>query len=598
FRLYHKLAGMTGTAATEADEFNSIYHTDVVVIPTYRQVVRDDRPDMIYKSQAAKYSAIAQFVATLHEQGQPILIGTRSIENNQIISNFLTRKKIKHNLLNAKNHEKEAFVIADAGKKGMITVATNIAGRGVDIILGGAQPELKDFRLPTKSNKKQSLPQKYQHLKLPPAINPANYDLARYDQALKKWQTDHDEVVKLGGLCVIGSERHESRRIDNQLRGRAGRLGDPGMSQFFVSLEDEIMRIFGGEQISKVMEMLKIPEDQPIQHSMVSKSIESAQVKVEAFFFDQRKRLVEFDDVMNKHREIIYKRRRRLLELADPLVTDKDNLSSDSTGTDVVTLEQEIKGYLHKAVEDLVSQSLFEDEITEDSISQLMTEFESIVPFDEASQSKIKKKMVSLADVQQIQDELIHIIDQVYQSRQTSLGAEMMSLLERYVILSTIDEKWIDHLDQMDSLKDGIWLRGDKQTVLAEYKKESFAMFEELIGTIESTVARRVFRIHPARPQDMPSKELLKQAQYQKENINEPLAKEVADAQTPTGVLAPKTKAGSTSDLAQALKNAGSVTTIGQGVRQAKIGRNSPCPCGSGLKYKDCGLIDAKEHRL
>ncbi len=594
FRMYQKLAGMTGTAATEADEFNQIYDTDVVVIPTYREVVRQDQADVIYKTQAAKYSAIAKMVEELNAKGQPVLIGTRSIENNQIISQFLRRKKIQHNLLNAKNNEREAFIIADAGKKGTITLATNIAGRGVDIVLGGAKPELKDYRKKTKSSKKSKLPKKFEHLQLAPSINPANYDLDAYDKALKQWQKDHDEVVAAGGLCVIGSERHESRRIDNQLRGRAGRLGDPGLSQFFVSLEDEIMRIFGGEQISKIMDMLKIAEDQPIQHGMVGKSIESAQVKVESFFFDQRKRLVEFDDVMNKHREIIYKRRRRLLEIADGQLQEQTDTQDDQ---ELETLQDEIKSYLKDEIEVIANSYLPRDDEDQDNVDHLMAEFVGIVPFDEKSQQQIKKRLIKKHNLEELQDELWEIVEKVYQSREVNFGEEMTGQLERYVILSTIDEKWIDHLDQMDSLKDGIWLRGDKQTVLAEYKKESFGMFESLINSVESTIARRVFRIQPSRQQPVKTQVMLDQAKYKKDDINEPLAKEVADAQTPTGALAPKSTSGDISDLARALRSAGSVSTSSQGARKAKVGRNSLCPCGSGLKYKDCGLIGAKEHQ-
>ena len=241
--MYHKLSGMTGTALTESEEFNQIYHTDVLAIPTNVPVIRQDRPDQIYKNTAAKYSAIIREVERIHATGQPILIGTRSIEHNQIISNFLRRKKIEHQVLNAKNHEKEAFIIADAGKDGAITVATNIAGRGVDIVLGGAKPELKDFRKSRLTKKKSSVPVAFKDLDLPSSINPANYQLKEYAQALKDWQQAHEKVVAVGGLAIIGTERHESRRIDNQLRGRAGRQGDPGSSQFFVSLDDEIMRI-------------------------------------------------------------------------------------------------------------------------------------------------------------------------------------------------------------------------------------------------------------------------------------------------------------------------------------------------------------------
>ncbi len=604
FRMYDKLSGMTGTAATEADEFNQIYATDVVVIPTYRPIVRKDRPDVVYKTQAAKFSAIARQVEKVNEKGQPILIGTRSIEYNQIISDFLRRKKVKHKILNAKNHEKEAFIIADAGKKGSITVATNIAGRGVDIILGGAKPELKDYRKEERTDKQQELPKKYQHLSIPPSLNPANYDLDAYAQAVADWQAAHDEVVKSGGLHVIGSERHESRRIDNQLRGRSGRLGDPGSSQFFVSLEDEIMRIFGGEQISKVMDFLKIDEDQPIEHSMISKSIESAQVKVETFFFDQRKRLVEFDDVMNKHREIIYKRRRRLLEQSMQELEEKEPEGSESENEEVelepvkdqTSLKDEIREYLEDEIAVIVNSYLPRNEEEEASYEDLVNEFIKIVPFDEKSQQELESRLQQLESEAEVKAELNGIVDKVYQTREKTVGEELMRQLERHVVLSTIDEKWIDHLDQMAALKDGIWLRGDKQTVLSEYKKEAFAMFEGLINNTELTVARRIFRVQPVSRPVSPAKNLLDQAEYQKEDIHEELSKEVADAQVPTGALAPKSVSGNTSDLASALRGAGAVTNPGRGTSKSKVGRNDPCPCGSGLKYKECGLIDSPEH--
>ena len=279
FRMYHKLSGMTGTALTESEEFNQIYQTDVLGIPTNKPVVRIDSSDKVYKNTAAKYSAIVRRVEEINQLGRPILIGTRSIEHNQIISNFLKRKKITHQLLNAKNHEKEAFIIADAGKEGAITVATNIAGRGVDIVLGGAKPELKDYRKTKKSKKQGKLKAEFKNLGLPSSINPDNYKLADYARALKEWQEAHNRVVELGGLAIVATERHESRRIDNQLRGRSGRQGDPGSSEFFVSLDDEIMRIFGGDQIAKVMNFLQIEDDQAIENNMVSKAIESAQSK-------------------------------------------------------------------------------------------------------------------------------------------------------------------------------------------------------------------------------------------------------------------------------------------------------------------------------
>jgi len=290
FRMYEKLAGMTGTAATESEEFRFIYKLDVVIIPTNKQVVRTDYPDVVYKTTRAKYTAIAEEIASLNKKGTPVLVGTTSISKNEVVASLFKRKGIPHQVLNAKNHEREAMIIADAGKIGGVTIATNIAGRGVDIVLGGSKPDKHAFK-----------------------------DDKAYEKELEKWQADHDEVVDLGGLFVIGTERHESRRIDNQLRGRSGRQGDPGASRFYVALDDDIMRLFGGEQVSRLMDVFKLPEDVPLEHGMVSRAIEQSQVKVEGFHFDSRKHVVEYDDVMNKQREIIYKRRFNVLKLAETL---------------------------------------------------------------------------------------------------------------------------------------------------------------------------------------------------------------------------------------------------------------------------------------
>ena len=559
FRMYQKLSGMTGTAATEAEEFNKIYNVPVLIVPTNKPIIRDDKPDVVYKTQAAKYSAITKAVEEIHQDGRPILIGTRSIEHNQIIANFLKRKKIPHNVLNAKNHEKEAFIISDAGRRGAITVATNIAGRGVDIVLGGAKPDLKDFRL--KSGK--------------------GYKEKSYQKALDKWQKDHDDVVETGGLYIIGTERHESRRIDNQLRGRSGRQSDPGSSLFFLSLEDEIMRIFGGEQISKMMDFLKIEESQPIEHGMVSKAIESAQVKVEGFFFDQRKRLVDFDDVMNKQREIIYKRRRRLLETAE-------NSDQDS-------LKEQIGEYLENQTEALVSLHAPQD-FSDEEYEILINEFTKIIPFDEKSQKTLQKTIGELTEPDEIKQKFLEIIHQTYQKKEETVGINQMRQMERVVTLSTVDEKWMDHLDEVESLRDGIWLRGDKQTVLSEYKKEAFTMFEQLVHSIENTIANRIFRIQfgASQPVRVDPTQMIEQ----KEDINEPLAKEVQDATPPTARRKPSSTKGNIKDLASALGSAKANTKVpGSDLQKAKVGRNNPCPCGSGLKYKKCGLIGAPQHQ-
>lgn len=595
FRLYEKLSGMTGTAVTESEEFKQIYNLDVLVVPTNQNVQRNDKADVVYKTTAAKYSAITKAVEEIHAKGQPILIGTRSIEHNQIISNFLKRKKIPHEVLNAKNNEREAFIISDAGRKGSITVATNIAGRGVDIVLGGATPELKDFRkatLTTKTELDAKTKALVSELRLPPSINPNNYKLAEYAKALKTWKKDHDEVVEAGGLYIIGTERHESRRIDNQLRGRAGRQGDPGVSQFFLSLEDEIMRIFGGEQISKIMDFLKMDEDQPIEHNMVSKAIESAQVKVEGFFFDQRKRLVEFDDVMNTHRDIIYKRRRRLLEAGS--ITDTSEDSTDDTSED--SLKSKVLQYVQDEIRTSVSLRAPEN-FTEDEYDAIIKEFVKIIPFDDASQRHMVSEISKMEDTEEIVEKLFEIAKNAYEQREQKIGVQQARLLDRFVCISSIDEKWMDHLDQMDSLRDGIWLRGDKKTVLSEYKKESFSMFEQLIASIESTIALRIFRVQLQQQQTQQPAIDLSKAKEIKDDINESLAKEVADATVPSAAQAPRSTRGTSNDLAAALANAKGGSKPKPGVAVAKINRNAPCPCGSGLKYKKCGLINAPEHK-
>lgn len=596
FRLYQKLSGMTGTAITEAAEFKEIYNLDVLSVPTHRPVVREDRPDVVYKTASAKYTAIADEVERLHAEGRPVLIGTKSIEHNQMIANFLKRKKVPHQVLNAKNHEKEAFIIADAGKKGSITVATNIAGRGVDIVLGGSKPEIKDFR--KKRLTKDKVPSqvsleaiKKYNLQLPPVMNPNNYNLDEYAEALAVWQRDHDEVVALGGLHILGTERHESRRIDNQLRGRAGRQGDQGSSQFFVALEDEIMRIFGGEQIAKVMDFLRIEENQPIEHNMVSKSIESAQVRVETFFFDQRKRLVEYDDVLNKQREIIYERRRRLLETA----TAED---PDSTG-----LKEQILEYIKDEISSLVTLHA-PSEYDENGFHQLIVEFSKIIPFDQSSQNRIAGQLKDVNSTEEIQEKLTKIALDTYESKEKIVGNDEMRHLENIITISTIDEKWMDHLDSVDSLRQGIWLRGDKRTALSEYKKEAFGMFESLIANVESTIARTIYRAERIRPQQL--QQDFSKAVEQKAPSEGLLESSVADPAVATGLvtgLAPAQQApagisGKKSDFASALKTAKISSSRTQpGVKKAKISRNEPCPCGSGLKYKKCGLINAPEHR-
>lgn len=599
FRLYTKLSGMTGTAVTEAEEFGKIYNLEVLAIPTDKTVVRKDLSDVIYKTQTAKYSALIKEVEDRHKTGQPVLIGTKSIENNQIIANFLKRRNVPHQVLNAKNHEKEAYIIADSGKKNSITVATNIAGRGVDIVLGGSKPEIKDFRKKSTTKSATKDEEKLaKELRLPPSMNPGNYKLKEYKKAIDEWQKNHDEVVSLGGLHILGTERHESRRIDNQLRGRAGRQGDPGSSQFFVSLEDDLMRIFGGEQIAKVMDMLKIDENQPIEHGMIGKSLESAQVKVEGFFFDQRKRLVEFDDVMNKQRDIIYRRRRDLLEKAEgnPTISSKksdlDSLDELPTGS----LHDEILQYVEEEIASLVSVNA-PVEFEESEYDTIVKEFSKIIPFDVHSQRELAKSIKDLKTPEELTAKLTEIAKSTYESREKSLGSETIRTMEKVVALSTIDEKWMDHLDAMDSLREGIWLRGDKKTVLAEYKREGFGMFESLIGTIESTIANRIFRVQLHN--HAPTQAIPKKMIAQKQEVSGSIAAEVQQVQQQTEAPAkPVSTNASMSDLAKAMASAKTTAAPKAApIAKEKIGRNDPCPCGSGLKYKKCGLIGAPQHR-
>jgi len=498
FRMYQKLAGMTGTAFTEAEEFRKIYGLDVTVIPTNLPMVRADYPDIVYKTPRAKYAAVVREIEECYQKGQPVLVGTTSIEKNEIIDKFLQKKGIPHNVLNAKFHEKEAKILAEAGHKKVVTVATNMAGRGVDIILGGSK-EGRDK---------------------------------------KAWEKEHDEVVKLGGLHVVGTERHESRRIDNQLRGRAGRQGDPGSSRFFVSLDDDVMRLFGGEQIAKLMGMLKIPEDQPIEHGLVSKAIQQAQVKVEGFNFDMRKHVVEYDDVMNKQREIIYDKREKILQ-----TTDENNLE----------FKEQIQDRIASYITNLVAMYTPEG-FEQIEVEQIVNGFCEILPVDPNSQSGLKNQISQFKSSNQIIDFLIKVLVEAYDSREKQVSPGLMREIEKFVWLQSIDRLWIDHLDAMDNLREGIGLRGyGQQDPLMEYKKEAFASFEKLMVMIEDEVVRRVFRVQVANQPTMPQKV--------QTNI---------DTQDKMGLKPPTSS---------------SSTKASSGNRP---GRNDPCPCGSNKKYKKC----------
>lgn len=508
FRMYQKLAGMTGTAATESEEFHRIYKLEVIVVPTHRPMVRRDQPDSIYKNLRVKYGAIVSEIETLHKKGQPILVGTTSIEKNETISDYLKRKKIPHSVLNAKQHEKEAMVIAQAGQKGAVTVATNMAGRGVDIILGGMMPEKSEGM----SNEQFQASSFY-----------------------KKWQQDHNEVVSLGGLHVIGTERHESRRIDNQLRGRAGRQGDPGSSRFYLSLEDDLMRIFGGEKIASLMTTLQIPEDQPIENPLVSKAIEQAQIKVEGFHFDARKRVVEYDDVANQQREIIYKTRREILE-----------------GKDV---KEELTGILNSEIDRIVDLGVGINSETDSEA--ILFNFLEIIPFDDASQKRLLSELQKLSTAEELKNALKEISAGIYQTRESQVGSDLMRQIERFSYLTAIDRLWMDHLDAMDDLREGIGLRGyGQRDPLIEYKQEAYGMFERLMAQIEGEVVRRLFRIHVAAPQPVVPPQMVQTNADKSDNTG---LKPVSPISNPQSSSSP-----------------------------TKLGRNDPCWCKSGKKWKKC----------
>lgn len=505
FRLYEKLAGMTGTALTEAEEFKKIYNLDVVSIPTNKRLQRIDENDLIFKTQRSKYAAIAALVEEKHKNGQPVLIGTTSIEKNGIISSLLQKKGLPHQVLNAKNHRSEAEIIAKAGKKGSITVATNMAGRGVDIILGGPKDGVdKD-----------------------------------------KWQKEHDEVISLGGLCVIGTERHESRRIDNQLRGRAGRQGDPGFSQFYVALDDDIMRIFGGEKISGLMGRFNMPEDIPLTHPLVSKVIEQIQVKVEGFHFDSRKNLVEYDDVINKQRQIVYK-------LRDQILLNGQN--NPKLNQDIVFK------YLNNQIVSIVKLNTSYEENKLDG-QKTVLEFSEILPLNSTDRGHLQKDLEKSNDPVDI---LIKILTSAWQSRLEMFGQDLANSILSYSVVSTLDPLWVEHLTALDDLRDGVRLRGYAQKdPLVEYRKEGYEMFQKLMAQFEYNLARKIFRLEPVSPQTKTPKNIIEGRGDSLTNNPQSDAENI-DSVSP---LSPSN---------DPIK------------KETVVGRNDSCPCGSGKKYKKC----------
>lgn len=511
FRMYQKLAGMTGTAATEAEEFHKIYNLDTVIIPTNEPMIRKYYTDMVYKTMRAKFAAVVAEISQCYKKGQPVLVGTTSIEKNEILSEFLKRKGVSHQVLNAKNHEKEASIIANAGKKGAVTVATNMAGRGVDIVLGGALPSGHQIR--DEKGEKE------------------------YKTLQKKWQKDHEEILKLGGLHVIGTERHESRRIDNQLRGRSGRQGDPGSSRFFVALDDDVMRLFGGEQVAKLMTFFKMPEDVSLEHAMVTRAIEQAQVKVEGFHFDTRKHLVEYDDVLNKQREIVYKLRRQILT------------GEDLKGMILEKLESQINNFVNTYIAEGVEETEKE---------KILQEFVSVIPFDSNSQKQMLSRMKNLNTSREIVDFLVKIVKDTYEQKERQVGNEVMRQVEKWVSLSVVDNLWMDHLDALTNLREGIGLRGYGQLdPLVEYKNEAYSMFERLVSSIDYEMTHRIFKVQVQLAPDQ-----LQALQQRHQTAIASSAKQQLDKRQ--------------------------TQSSGFGKKKKKLGRNDPCWCGSGKKWKKC----------
>jgi len=505
FRIYGKLSGMTGTAVTEGEEFHKVYKLEVVVIPTHRPMARKDLPDYIYKTEEAKYQAVAEAIAEMHEEGRPVLVGTVSIERSEHLSQMLTRRKVRHEVLNAKQHEREAHVVAQAGRPGAVTVATNMAGRGTDIVLGG-DPSIAE--------------------------------------SPEEWQRDHDAVIAAGGLYILGTERHESRRIDNQLRGRSGRQGDPGSSRFFGSLEDEIMRRFGGERLKGIMNLVRLPDDIPLESRMITKVVDSTQSKVEAHNFDIRKNLVEYDDVVNTQRDIIYSERLKIL-----------------SGIDLKTDVQEMVTREIQSVIGGLLQGESDDWETDVFLAAMGTIFSLPPGFDEDH--------ILDQSAAETEEELLVYAENLYEEHEVALSPELMRNVERGVMVQTIDRLWVQHLTTMQNLRQGIGLYAyGQRDPLVMYKKEGFDRFQELQDRIRHDVARTIFHIVPP------------------EHI-----RNGAGAKRPTKhVVQPAVAARPETVLTQAAVSARQPAPFGASHSggMPKVGRNDSCPCGSGKKYKRC----------
>jgi preprotein translocase subunit SecA len=528
FRLYGKLAGMTGTAQTEEEEFRTIYGLDVIVIPTNEPMIRIDMNDVVYKTEKAKFAAVIREIEECHEKGQPVLIGTISIEKSELLSALLKKKGIKHNVLNAKYHEKEAEIIAQAGKPGAVTIATNMAGRGTDIVLGGNA----EFLAIQEMRKKGFSEEVINEARGFNDTDNEEIQFARkifrelHDEFKKSIEVEREKVLKAGGLHIIGTERHEARRIDNQLRGRAGRQGDPGSSRFYISLEDDLMRLFGSDRLTGIVNALGLEEDQPIEHKMLSNAIENAQKRVEGKNFDIRKHVLQYDDVMNKQREVIYAQRKKVLD------------------------GESLKEHFVKMIEDTVDNivEIYTGEAHPDNWDWegMLNYAKSVFPlgdefdFDRGDLESVTKESVKSS--------ILNKAMEIYASKEADFGSETMRELERVILLRVVDEKWMDHIDAMDQLRYGIGLRayGQRDPVV-EYKFEGFEMFEEMIRSIREEAVKMLMNTR-----------INRERMLKREKVAEPV---------------------------EASHGRETQKTVTKGI---KVGRNAPCPCGSGKKYKRC----------
>lgn len=549
FRMYNKLSGMTGTAKTEEDEFREIYNMDVVCIPTNKPIKRLDEQDSVYANEKGKFKAITDKVVQIHETGQPVLVGTISIEVSELISSMLKKRGVKHEVLNAKNHEREAEIVAQAGRLGAVTIATNMAGRGTDIILGGNP----DFVARKEMKKEGFTPEQILFAVGFEPTDDEKLKMARnrYKELMKTVSKDKEEeqkrVVELGGLCIIGTERHESRRIDNQLRGRSGRQGDPGITQFYISLEDDLMRLFGGERMQKYVERLGIEDDEAIEAGVLTRQIEAAQKKVEGKNFGIRKYVLQYDDVMNRQRETIYEQRKSVLD-----------------GEDV---NGYIKNMLYELVDGIVDPVTMESKYPEEwdfefineSLNQITTKYDGRLKYTEEE--------IQNLDAETLKDDIKAVFDELYKEKEAEIGIDQMREVERMILLRVVDNRWMDHIDAMEQLKNGIGLRAlGQQDPAVAYAKEGFDMFDEMISDIREETVKYCFNVTLDTKTERHN--VVKSQKASKEEFVD-----------------------SSSDGKRAIDGSEEVKIEKQMPvkrKEPKVGRNDPCPCGSGLKYKNC----------